>query len=101
MSAAFTSDLLKRLRQTIGSGVLSDGTLVPVYSVNPDGYEAASLIEELCEALRKLEAEVGALGAFEDAVREAICNTNYSCLMERAEQARAALAKARGETPNA
>ncbi len=39
--------LVERLRRTQGTGVLDDGTLVPVWCVNPDGYEAAARIEQL------------------------------------------------------
>jgi hypothetical protein len=43
--------LRERLLRTQGSGVLDDGTLVPVYRVNPDGWEAVNTIDELAEAL--------------------------------------------------
>lgn len=43
------------------------------------------------EALRKLAAEVGGLKAFEPGVREAIGNTNWTVLMQRLDEAGAAL----------
>lgn len=45
------------------------------------------------EALRKLAAEVGGLKAFEPGVREAIGNTNWTVLMQRLDEAEAALSR--------
>ncbi len=49
------------------------------------------MITEHVEALRKLAAEVGGLKAFEPGVREAIGNTNWTVLMQRLDEAEAAL----------
>jgi hypothetical protein len=49
-------------------------------------------MNELEQAARKLVAEVGGLAAFELAVREAIGNTNYACLMQRCDELSAVLA---------
>ena len=48
-------------------------------------------VRVLSEALRKLEAEVSGLAAFEIEVREAIGNTNWSVLVLRRNEARQAL----------
>ena len=48
---------------------------------------------EHVEALRKLTAEVGGLKAFEPGVREAIGNTNWTVLMQRLDEAVAALSR--------
>lgn len=48
---------------------------------------------EHVESLRKLTAEVGGLKAFEPGVREAIGNTNWTVLMQRLDEAEAALSR--------
>ena len=48
-------------------------------------------VRVLSEALRKLEAEVSGLAAFEIEVREAIGNTNWNVLVLRRNEARQAL----------
>ena len=48
---------------------------------------------EHVESLRKLAAEVGGLKAFEPGVREAIGNTNWTVLMQRLDEAEAALSR--------
>jgi hypothetical protein len=52
---------------------------------------------ELLEALEQLTANVrGCWQMAEWAIREAVGNTNYHCVQDKLEQARAAIAKARG-----
>jgi len=51
------------------------------------------MITEHVEALRKLAAEVGGLKAFEPGVREAIGNTHWTVLMQRLDEAEAALSR--------
>ena len=48
---------------------------------------------QVVEALRKLAAEVGGLKAFEPGVRDAIGNTNWTVLMQRLDEAEAALSR--------
>jgi len=48
---------------------------------------------QVAETLRKLAAEVGGLKAFEPGVREAIGNTNWTVLMQRLDEADAALSR--------
>ena len=48
-------------------------------------------VRVLSEALRKLEAEVSGLAAFEIEMREAIGNTNWNVLVLRRNEARQAL----------
>ena len=48
---------------------------------------------QVVEALRKLATEVGGLKAFEPGVREAIGNTNWRVLMQRLDEAEAALSR--------
>jgi hypothetical protein len=48
---------------------------------------------QVAETLRKLTAEVGGLKAFEPGVREAIGNTNWTVLMQRLDEAEAALSR--------
>ena len=49
---------------------------------------------ELLAALRRLVGNAGALGAFEDGIRECAGNTNWQCLIEAIHAADAAIAKA-------
>lgn len=48
---------------------------------------------QVAETLRKLAVEVGGLKAFEPGVREAIGNTNWTVLMQRLDEAVAALSR--------
>lgn len=53
---------------------------------------------ELLEALRSLCNETdGAMHIAEYAIRKAVGNTNATCILNRVEQARAAIAKAEGK----
>jgi hypothetical protein len=54
---------------------------------------------ELLDALVRLCNEVEGLAVFELEVAGVISNTNYAVLMDRLSKARAAIAKATGETP--
>lgn len=49
--------------------------------------------QQVVETLRRLAAEVGGLKAFEPGVREAIGNTNWTVLMQRLDEAEAALSR--------
>ena len=54
----------------------------------------------LLDALIKLSNEVfGSMPISEAVIRQEIGNTNYNCLISRAEEARAAIIKAKGEIP--
>jgi len=52
---------------------------------------------DLIETERKLANEVGGLTAFENDIRAIIGNTNWSVLMQRMDEAVAAIAKAEGQ----
>lgn len=80
-----------------GKRISEGGNDAPVLSEAKANAHLIAAAPEMFDSERKLANEVGGLRAFEDEIRAVIGNTNWSVLMQRADEALAVLAKARGE----